>query len=130
MKCMENACKHTVHYGSLQTSICRIRKLNALLTYFQQYSLPTIFTICCPTSCSTNPSTFSCRNLMSAGLDKNSMQYTMNHAAVMALVLPQIVSEAISEHLISKNFPGEHFLRPLLLFMFIHGPILQSLQHS
>ena len=94
------------------------------------YSLYNIFTICRPTYSSANPSTFSCRNLMSAGLDKNSMQYTMSHAAVMALVLPQIVSEAISEHLISKNFPGEHFLRPLLLIMFIHSPILQSLQHS
>ena len=76
----------------------------ALVTYFP---LHTIFTICRPTSCSTNPSTFFCRNLMSAGLDKlDAIHYEVG---IMALVLSQ---NGLRSNLRASNFeefPGGTF---------------------
>ena len=43
------------------------------------------------------------------------MQYSVSHVATTALVLSQMVSEGISEHLISKIFLGEHAPRPSLV---------------
>ena len=45
---------------------------------------------------------------------KNWMQYSASHVATVLRLCfcPKMASEAISEHLISKNFLGEHAPRP------------------
>ena len=49
-------------------------------------------------------------------ITKNWLQYSVSHVATMAL--SQNASEAISQHLISKNFLGEHAPRPPSLVCF------------
>ena len=65
-----------------------------------------------PTCCSTNLSTFCCGNSKLAGLTNAYMEMGCNTPQAMQLLrlcfCPKMASEAISEHLISKNFLGGH----------------------
>ena len=52
---------------------------------------------------------------------KNWMQYSASHVATIPLCFcPKIASAAILEHLIPKNFVGEHPLRPPQSSMLMH----------
>ena len=75
--------------------------------------------------------TFSPGNSKSAGLAhtwtvKSWMQYSVSHVAAMALLLPKMDSEAISEHLhvTSQNFLGEHPTDPPQSCMVMHAYIV------
>ena len=100
--------------------------VNILLFQVPESSL-VVFSWCHPTCCSGKLSTFSLGNsksscLANAYVDSQKLDAILCKPciATTALVLSQIASEVISEHLISKIFLGEHASRPLYSCMLMH----------
>ena len=104
-------------------------------TLFQDIFSAYYFTICHPTCCSANRSTFSRGNSRSAGL-ANAYMNSQKFDALLrkpcsygSTSVPKMASEAISEHLISKTFLGEHALKPPYSCMYMHACIYIPLRH-